>query len=391
MNRFESVTKPLTWFMAFLLAAFVAGCGGGSSGGTLSSAKAITAYSLTWSTGTSGIATGTINEPAKTIVVPVPSLTDVRTMVATFTTTGSSVTLGGVAQTSGTWAHNFTNPLTYTVTAADGSTVAYTVTVNVGAGGTAANPTAPTLGEAGRYVILASQSVTTTGVTAIHNGDIGNMDQVRASYITGFTPDTLDPGIFAELTNGYSYAADDLCPHTSASTFACPLHYATPVVGATWTDAATMITQVRNDLGVAYLFLATDPNPGVATTVLADTQLGGKIFTRGVYQTGAPLLITTPLQLDAQGDPNSIWIFTTASNLTTGATGNISFVSGIGSAKNVYWRVGGITTIASGTTFLGNVFGYANVNVNSGAVITGSLYSTTAAVTLIANAVTKAP
>ncbi len=31
MNRFDSVTKPLTWFMALLLTVFVAGCGGSSS------------------------------------------------------------------------------------------------------------------------------------------------------------------------------------------------------------------------------------------------------------------------------------------------------------------------------------------------------------------------
>jgi len=30
MNKFESITKPLTWFMTLLLVAFVSGCGGGS-------------------------------------------------------------------------------------------------------------------------------------------------------------------------------------------------------------------------------------------------------------------------------------------------------------------------------------------------------------------------
>ena len=33
MNRFGSFTRPLTWFMALVLAAFVAGCGGGGGGG----------------------------------------------------------------------------------------------------------------------------------------------------------------------------------------------------------------------------------------------------------------------------------------------------------------------------------------------------------------------
>ena len=33
MNRFGSLFKPLTWFMALVLAALVAGCGGGDDGG----------------------------------------------------------------------------------------------------------------------------------------------------------------------------------------------------------------------------------------------------------------------------------------------------------------------------------------------------------------------
>ena len=33
MNRFGNLSKPLMWFMALLLAAFVAGCGGGGGGG----------------------------------------------------------------------------------------------------------------------------------------------------------------------------------------------------------------------------------------------------------------------------------------------------------------------------------------------------------------------
>jgi hypothetical protein len=49
--------------------------------------------------------------------------------VANFTTTGASVSVGATAQVSGTTANDFTSPVDYTVTAADGSTVDYTVTV----------------------------------------------------------------------------------------------------------------------------------------------------------------------------------------------------------------------------------------------------------------------
>jgi len=92
------------------------------------SAKAITAFSFP-----SPDVTGTINEAAKTIALKVPLATDVTALVATFTTTGAAVAVGGVPQVSGTTANDFSSPVTYTVTAADASTQDYTVTVTVAA------------------------------------------------------------------------------------------------------------------------------------------------------------------------------------------------------------------------------------------------------------------
>ncbi len=129
MSKFEGATKSLLWFMALLMTFFVVGCGGGGDGSTattvpVSSAKAMTAYSL------AGV-TGTINETAKTISVSMPYGTTVSSLVATSTTTGVGETVGSVAQTSGSTANDFTSPVAYTVTAADSSTAIYTVTVTV--------------------------------------------------------------------------------------------------------------------------------------------------------------------------------------------------------------------------------------------------------------------
>jgi Ice-binding-like len=123
MNRLKSVTRPLMWFMALLLAAMVTGCGGGGGSGG-SAAKAMTAYSLAG-------ATGTINETAKTIAVTMPYGTNVTALIATFTTTGVNVKVGAVAQAGGTTPNNFTTPVTYIVTAANGTTATYTVTVTL--------------------------------------------------------------------------------------------------------------------------------------------------------------------------------------------------------------------------------------------------------------------
>ena len=113
---------------------FLTACSGGSSSAPASlssasasaSAKAIAAFSL------NGV-TGTINETNKTVAVTMPYGTSVTALVATFTTTGTSVAVGGSAQISGTTANDFTSPVTYTVMAADSSTSNYTITVAVAA------------------------------------------------------------------------------------------------------------------------------------------------------------------------------------------------------------------------------------------------------------------
>ncbi len=91
-----------------------------------SSAKAITAFSLNG-------AVGTINQTNKTIAVVMPYGTSVTNLVANYTTTGVSVKVNGIEQQNGVTAHNFTSPVTYTVTAADVSTQDYTVTATVAA------------------------------------------------------------------------------------------------------------------------------------------------------------------------------------------------------------------------------------------------------------------
>ena len=86
-------------------------------------AKAITTFSFA-----TPAATGTITEATHTIAVTVPSGTVITGLTPTITHTGTIISpASGVAQ-------DFTSPVTYTVTAADSSTQAYTVTVTIGGG-----------------------------------------------------------------------------------------------------------------------------------------------------------------------------------------------------------------------------------------------------------------
>lgn len=92
------------------------------------SAKDITAFNFT-----SPFATGII--AGSNITVTVPAGTDVTALVANFTTTGMSVMVGEILQTSGVTANNFTSLLVYTVAAVDSSTKDYTVTINFNSDG----------------------------------------------------------------------------------------------------------------------------------------------------------------------------------------------------------------------------------------------------------------
>ena len=79
---------------------------------------------------------GVINTSSNngTIGIMVLLGTPVTNLVATFTTSANitSITVGGVTQVSGTTANNFTNPVTYVVTAQDGiTTKPWTVTVTL--------------------------------------------------------------------------------------------------------------------------------------------------------------------------------------------------------------------------------------------------------------------
>jgi len=88
-------------------------------------AKEITSYSFT-SPAVTGVISGT------SITLTVSNDTNLTGVVANFTTTGASVTVTqtGSVQVSGTTPNNFTTSRTYRVTAANGTTQDYTVTVN---------------------------------------------------------------------------------------------------------------------------------------------------------------------------------------------------------------------------------------------------------------------
>jgi hypothetical protein len=91
--------------------------------------KAITAFSFKDAAGVVRI--GTIN--GTDINVTMPSGTDVTGLKAIFQTTGQKVTVGATTQVSGVTSNDFSLPVIYTVSAANGTAQNYTVTVTAAA------------------------------------------------------------------------------------------------------------------------------------------------------------------------------------------------------------------------------------------------------------------
>jgi len=74
-------------------------------------------------------ATGQIDETLHTVRLSVPAGTDLARLTATFVTTGVLVTVQDVPQESGVTMNDFTEPTEFVVTAQDGTTEMYVVTV----------------------------------------------------------------------------------------------------------------------------------------------------------------------------------------------------------------------------------------------------------------------
>src|SRR5512145_1438730 len=132
ISKFIFATSLLITAILFTSCGGGGGGGNNGNGGDSDNSAVISAFGFTSAKNSSVLsadATGFIS--GTNISVTVPYNTTVTGLVATFTTTGTSVKIGSTEQTSGTTPNDFSSPKTYTVTGAEGSTQDYTVTVTV--------------------------------------------------------------------------------------------------------------------------------------------------------------------------------------------------------------------------------------------------------------------
>jgi hypothetical protein len=199
-----------------------------------------------------------------------------------------------------------------------------------------------TLGTAGSYAVLAGSTVTNTG-SSVLTGDLGLSP---GSSVTGFPPG---------------------------------------IVNGTINKANGPAAQAQSDLTAAYVQAA-----GLASTgTLTGQDLGGKVLTPGVYFFASSAQLTGTLTLDAQGNPNALFVFQIGSTLTTASKSAVIFANGLVD-KYVFWQVGSSATLGTGTAFAGNILALTSITLTTGASITcGSALARNGAVTLDTNTISS--
>jgi uncharacterized repeat protein (TIGR01451 family) len=122
-----------------------------------------------------------------------------------------------------------------------------------------------------------------------------------------------------------------------------------------------------------------------ATSVSGD--LGGRTLTPGAYNSASSLGLTGTLTLDAQGDPNGVFIFQMGSTLITASASQVVLTGGA-QAANVFWQVGSSATLGTNSTLSGNILALTSITATTGATIHGRALAINGAVTLDSNTIT---
>ena len=133
---------------------------------------------------------------------------------------------------------------------------------------------------------------------------------------------------------------------------------------------------------VAYLDAA---GRAAGVTELAAGNIGGLTIGPGVYKWSSPVTILVDVTLS--GGPNDVWIFQIAGGLTQAAATRVNLIGGA-QAKNIFWQVAGVASMAATAHMEGTILSATGITLVTGASVNGRLLAQTA-VTLQMNTVTK--
>ena len=98
---------------------------------------------------------------------------------------------------------------------------------------------------------------------------------------------------------------------------------------------------------------------------MSGLDLGGHTLTSGVYHFSSSAQLTGGLTLDAQSNPNAVFIFQMGSTLTTASGSSVILANGA-NAANIFWQVGSSATLGTTSAFKGNILALTSITLNTG-------------------------
>lgn len=190
--------------------------------------------------------------------------------------------------------------------------------------GVAPTPNPSFLGSAANYAILAAAGITNTGSSVITGGDVG-------SYPTT----SITPGAWTLVAPSVVDNADAAAALTAA--LAAYNYYA----------ALTPTLSGLSDL-------STGGNGSTPST-----------YTPGVYVGSSSLTMPTGIILDAQGNPNAIFVFISGSTVNLASGQSVSLINNA-QTGNVYWVVGSSFTSVATSTMVGTILAHTSITLGGG-------------------------
>ena len=201
---------------------------------------------------------------------------------------------------------------------------------------------APPLGSAQSFAILAATTVTNSGLTVI-KGDLGVSP---GTAVTGFPPGT--------------------------------------VIGGTIHSDDASATSAQADAFTAYNALAAETCGTNLSGSILGTSVNAVTLSPGVYCFGSSAQLTGTLTLSGKG----VYVFQVGTTLTTASASSVILANGA-SAGDVFWQVGTSTSLGVNTIFVGSIFANVSDTVTGGSSVAGRIFAITGAVTLDTNAITE--
>jgi hypothetical protein len=210
---------------------------------------------------------------------------------------------------------------------------------------------APNLLTAANYAILAASAITgSAGAGSVISGGNIGISPNNATSVTEFPPSVLlSPGVFD------------------------------------YDDAAAIQAQLDLTAAIAYysgLTFTSLSGSSANLSVLGNGSTAAT-YTAGNYSAGTSMDIPTSITLDAQGNPNAIFVFKAGSTLKLESGASVLLVNGA-QAANVFWVVGtSFTSVWNGviSNMVGTIMAADSITLGGGTLI-GRALAQTAAVTL---------